>query len=180
MEILAHTLWTTAGVKVFNDSKNGKKQKINFGWAAFWGIFPDIVSLFLPIIFFSISLLAKTNTFESISTSRLIVNAYPISHTLYLYTHSLIIFAIVFLLVWLFIKKPPLAMTGWALHILLDIPSHGVGYFATPFLFPLSGYVFPYGVSWASPSFFLINYSILAIVWGIILFKKYRKKKVSI
>lgn len=38
MEIFAHTLWTTAGVKVFNDSSKGKKQKISFGWATFWGI----------------------------------------------------------------------------------------------------------------------------------------------
>lgn len=177
MEILAHTLWTTAGVKVFNDSPKNKGKKINFIWASFWGIFPDIISLFLPIIFFSISLITKANTFESFSASRLIVNAYPVSHTLYLYTHSLVIWASVFLLVWLFIKRPPLTMAGWALHILLDIPSHGIGYFSTPFLFPLSGYRFPYGVSWASIDFFIINYSILALVWGIILFKKYKKKK---
>jgi hypothetical protein len=176
MEILAHTLWTTAGVKVFNDSANNKKKKINFFWATFWGIFPDIVSLFLPIIFFGISLLNNTNTFESISASRIIVNAYPISHTLYLYTHSLIIWAFVFIFIWFLIRKPPLSMLGWALHIILDIPSHGVGYFATPFLFPLSEYRFPYGISWASTTFFILNYSILLIIWTIILFKKYKKK----
>jgi len=180
MEIFAHTLWTTAGVKVFNDSSKDKKKNINFVWASFWGIFPDIVSLFLPIILFSISLLLKVNTFESFSASRLIVNAYPVSHSLYLYTHSLVIWVIVFGIVWLFIKKPPLVMAGWALHILLDIPSHGIGYFATPFLFPLSNYRFPYGVSWASSGFFLLNYSIIFVIWGVILFKKYRKKKTII
>lgn len=176
MEIFAHTLWTTAGVKVFNDSS--KSKKVSFGWAAFWGIFPDIISLFLPIVFFSISLITNENTFQSVSASRIIVNAYPISHILYQYTHSFVIWLVIFLFVWLFSKRPPLVMFGWAIHILLDIPSHGIGYYATPFLFPLSDYKFPYGVSWASTGFFVVNYILLFITWSIILYKKYRKDKI--
>jgi hypothetical protein len=64
---------------------------------------------------------------------------------------------------------------GWALHILIDIPSHK-GFYETPFLFPLSNYKFDHGVSWGHPTYMLINYSALIIAY-ILIYLVFRKKK---
>jgi hypothetical protein len=55
-------------------------------------------------------------------------------------------------------------MLGWALHILIDIPTHSLRFFATPFLWPLSDYRFN-GISWGNRWFMLANYTALAIVY---------------
>lgn len=177
MEIFAHTLWTTAGVKVFNDSRKEKTKKISFVWSAFWGLFPDIFSLSLPIVIFAIGLIMGDYGLGSLPHTREVINSYNISLILYPMTHSLVIWGFVFGIVWIVMKRPPLVMLGWVFHIILDMPSHPMGVFATPLFYPLSNYKFQYGVSWASTSFFIINYSVLSIIWGIILFKKYIKKK---
>ena len=178
MEILAHTLWTTAVAKKANleAKKKNKKFKLDLLWAAFWGIFPDLFNLLIPMSLFLLGLFSGVYTFESFAATRIIVNAYDISHATYLLSHSLIIFVLVFSLVWFILKRPPWVMLGWAFHILIDIPSHSILYYSTPFLYPLSNYRFPYGVSWSNQWFMIINYLALALVWGTILFKKYKHK----
>jgi hypothetical protein len=66
-------------------------------------------------------------------------------------------------------------MLGWALHILIDIPTHQ-GIFAVRFLWPLSHYAFS-GIRWESPSFFAANYGLLCLVWACIWLQS--KKTVS-
>lgn len=179
MEIIAHTLWTTAGAKIANNvaKKKNKKIKFNYFWTAFWGLFPDIFSLSIPIIVFAFDYIFTNIDISSISQIREIVNSYNISLILYPITHSIIIFAFSFGLVWILRKSIPLAMFGWLSHIILDMPSHGEGVFATPIFYPISNWGFPYGTTWASTKFFIINYALILIVWGIILFIKHKNKK---
>lgn len=80
---------------------------------------------------------------------------------------------------WLVRKNVPLAMFGWALHILIDIPSHSISLYPTPFLWPISEYRFPYGVSWANQTFMIINYSALLIVWIFLIIYASKKSKIS-
>jgi len=40
---------------------------------------------------------------------------------LYNGTHSALVFPVCFAAVWLLLRKPPLEMLGWALHILIDV-----------------------------------------------------------
>lgn len=179
MEILAHTLWTAAAAKTANDRalKKNKKIKFNLFWTSFWGIFPDLFAFAIPFIIFLWNILFNSQVFESVAISRKIVDASGLSQVLYQYSHSIIIWAFVFGLVWLFSRKLPLSLLGWVFHIILDIPSHSITYYATPFLFPLSNYRFPYGISWSNKWFMIGNYTALLIVWGIILFKKHKKNK---
>jgi hypothetical protein len=179
MEILAHTLWSTAGAKLANDisKEKNKKFKFNYFWTAFWGIFPDIFSLSIPFVVFAIDILIGKYHLGSLPEIRNIINSYDISLILYPYSHSFVIWILFFALIWVLKKKPPYAMLGWALHILLDIPSHSVGFFATPFLFPISDYRFPYGVSWATKGFFIVNYIVLFFVWSFVLFRNKIFKK---
>ncbi len=177
MEILAHTLWTTAGVKKLNNDNNKLKNKpISYFWASFWGVFPDLFAFTIPFIYSFYRVLIKGETFGSFATRHQVADGFNLAHTLYQYSHSLVIFIIVFFLVWIILKRPYLAMLGWSLHILLDIPSHSISFFPTPFLFPISDYNFPYGIAWSTPWFMIINYIIIIIIWSFLLIKRAKNK----
>jgi len=175
---LAHTLWTTAVARKGNKEleKKNKLSKINMFWIAFFGIFPDLFAFTIPFIISFYKVASGQQDFGSFSTRHQVADGFNLSHTLYQYSHSLILWLLVFLIVWLIFKKPWLPLLGWLLHILIDIPSHALAFFPTPFLFPISTYVFPYGIAWSNKYFMIINYVTLAILWFIIIFKKYRKQ----
>jgi len=52
-----------------------------------------------------------------------------------------------------------------------------IEFYATPFLFPISEYRFPYGVSWGNTYYMIINYSALILVWGSIVIAKIKNRK---
>ena len=174
MDVLAHTLWANAGAKKLNNSlKRKNKPPISIRWASFWGVFPDIFAFGLPVFLSIFSILRGYSTFNDFSHHGQLDN-YGLSNVLYNYSHSLIIFLVVFSIVSLITKKFRWEMLGWALHIFLDIPTHSVKFFPTPFLFPISKYVFPNGFSWAEPWFMVLNYGSLVFVLYL-LYKKQNK-----
>jgi hypothetical protein len=177
MDILAHTLWTTAVAQKGNieGEKKNKKFKVNLFWVGFFGIFPDLFAFTIPFIFSFYKVIIGQQEFGSFSTRHQVADGFNLSHTLYQYSHSLVLWLLVFLIIWLIFRKPRLELLGWALHILIDIPSHSAVFFPTPFLFPISSYVFPYGVAWRTTWFMVLNYGALLILWGGILLKKYKK-----
>jgi hypothetical protein len=169
MDIFAHALWTSAGARGANESFF-KKHRISVAWTAFWGIFPDLFAFGIPMIL-SVPMIIK-NGFHF---DRSLLLGLP--QELYQYSHSLVIWAVVFLVVWLIAKRPKLALLGWALHILIDIPSHAGTFYPTPFLFPISNYKFLHGIPWSNKWYMLINYSCLLIVFGFMLIRDLRKKR---
>lgn len=77
-------------------------------------------------------------------------------NTYYVYTHSLVVLALVLAAVCLFRRRQFLWFgIPYALHILMDIPTHER--FQTPFLYPLSLWTFE-GVSWGHPLIFWPNW----------------------
>jgi membrane-bound metal-dependent hydrolase YbcI (DUF457 family) len=84
-------------------------------------------------------------------------------------THSLIVWAVVFFLLWQLMKKPPWLLGAWLLHILCDIPTHAASYFPTPFLWPFPT-PFVDGVPWSTPWFMAANYTAMFIVYGCLFF----------
>ena len=177
MDVLAHTLWTNAGARGVNAlrDKKGKPRVLHVGWTAFWGVLPDFFAFTVPFVIGLWRVISDHLPFEEIRNS-MHVGGFDLAAYLYQYSHSLVVFAIVFLLVWLVSRRPRWELLGWALHILIDIPSHAIGFYATPFLFPISDYRFPYGVSWGNTYFMIINYSALLLVWGGIVIKKIRNR----
>jgi hypothetical protein len=164
MDIFAHTLWTAASARGANASIL-KKNRISVAWSAFWGVFPDLFAFGLPFLFLIVGFIRGTYSFASLSQDHHIVPQFAMAHTLYQYSHSLVIWAVVFALVWAYCKRPRYELLGWLLHILIDIPSHSATFYPTPFLFPLSDYKFLDGISWANPTYMLINYSLLLVVF---------------
>ena len=180
MDIFAHTLWTNASARGVNAiaKKKGKKFHMHVGWTAFWGVVPDFFAFTAPFIVALYNIIFGGLSFSNTRGPTQVVEGFDLASYLYQFSHSLVIFILVFILVWFISKRPRWEMLGWALHIVIDIFSHSITFYPTPFLFPISEYRFPYGVSWAHPVFMIVNYSLLVLVWGGILFKKYIRKSV--
>jgi hypothetical protein len=165
MDIFAHVAWTNI---VFY--KKLKAERINRFIAMLFGVLPDFVS-FAPV--FVYQFFARKNFMELVGSN---VWMMRFAEESYKYTHSFVIFvAIVLVLYFLRSKSWYWPIWGWGLHILIDIPTHR-GFYETPFLFPISGYQFSHGISWAHPTFMIINYGALALIY-LVWFVVFRKQK---
>jgi hypothetical protein len=82
---------------------------------------------------------------------------------LYNFTHSAIVFCFCFGAFWLLVQKPVLEMLGWAIHIIVDVFTHG-GMFAIKFLWPVSS-VHVDGKRWETAWFLAANYTALASLY---------------
>ncbi len=170
MDVFAHTLWTNALFHI----KYAKQRRLRY-LAAFFGVVPDLLG-FTPLFIY---LLVSGEMFDGERLHFLYGTnwTYGFAQDAYLFTHSFVIFLICLLLV-TFIgnlilksKQGPLykfwvfwPMLGWGLHILIDIPTHP-DFYHTPFLYPLSDFRNEHGVSWAHPTFMIMNYSLLIAVY---------------
>ena len=101
MDILAHALWTTAAAKIVRD-KTG--QRLSLGWAAFWGVFPDLFSFTVPA-------LVRVWWYATGATHSLLPDAHRAQHFQYVWqlyhcSHSLVVFAVVFVVVWAVLRRP--------------------------------------------------------------------------
>lgn len=180
MDILAHTLWTNYGTRTANAlSKSKRRPPIHVGWATFFGIFPDLFAFTIPFLIALYSIATGAVSVGSFGSHHMPVAGFNLASFLYQFSHSLVIWALVFVLVWVLARRPRFELFGWLLHILIDIPSHAVSFYPTPFLFPISEYRFPYGVSWGNKYFMIINYSLLLVVsiYMIMAKKKLKSKK---
>lgn len=159
MDIFAHGLWSYA---IFH-----KKKYVLL--ATLFGILPDILSFG---IIFMINLI--NGNFQRgppliDSLPRWLFAAYNL-------THSFVMFIAVFVLIYFVTKKWFWPLTAWAIHILIDIPTHSTRFFPTPFLWPASNYKFD-GISWATSWFMLVNYGSLLVIFLIIAHNKAKGKK---
>lgn len=147
MDILAHVLWAWALLR-----RSGK-----FWLVAASAALPDLISFgpHLAGSLFNGTLAPGKPELHTLS---------PYVFTSYSLTHSVIVCAVVLGFISVIRKSVPLWLWGWPLHILIDIPTHSMEYFPTPFLWPLSDYRFD-GMSWATPWFIILNYSALAITY---------------
>ena len=167
MDVVAHGLW---GGALF--CRRGRRQ---FFGGLIVGMAPDLLSFGVFHVMHPRWILLRLAGEISGPPAFSILPAY----VFYAYnlTHSLVVWAIAFSLLWLFIKRPPWLFGAWLLHILCDIPTHATSYFPTPFLWPFPT-PFVNGISWATPEFLVANYSCLIVVYtGIFL---YSRKKQSL
>ena len=180
MDILAHSLWTNLAKESFNLKF---KKEVKTSWAIFWGIFPDLFA-FTPLFlwgFFNLILGRQIIPPSPEKLEPVSFNSLSISHLtslLYSISHSLIVFALVFGLIYFFKKRIYFALFGWPLHILIDIPTHSYKFYPTPFLWPISNFKLG-GISWAEPWFMILNYSSLLIISAFIYKKRKFKSQIS-
>jgi len=198
MDTLAHGLWAVAAAKTANSVA---QKKIRTGWVLFWGVLPDLFSFTPAICWLLWLVLVKGVPYAQVPRPELLppeVRAkflvFRLTDALYHPSHSLIIFAGVFFLVWAArwyrlnyyraVKlpvvaatpaTPPWEMCGWLLHILIDIPSHTLRLYPTPFLWPLSDLKVD-GISWGRPWFMALNYGALLTMFIVLRLRAGRKR----
>lgn len=162
MDVISHGLW---GGLAF-----GRKTKKDY-WLGFsFGVAPDVLSFGILTIVQILGLRPAID-WESGPVAAAIPDYV---YQFYNITHSLIIFAAVFGIIWLIRKKPYLPLLAWGFHVLLDIFTHSTQFFATPFLWPLSNFKFN-GTPWSHPEIFFPNWALLII--GYIIWRRYTKRK---
>lgn len=187
MDILSHGLWAAAGGKALSNrpSTGSGNNRLNLKWSFFWGMFPDLFAFTVPVIWMLFNAAMGTlpqggwpgrNEFEPSAHDGLPVMR--LATTLYQYSHSIIVFAIVATVLLFYCsragKRTPLEMLGWPLHILMDIPTHSYRFFPTPVFWPISQWKFD-GFSWAHPVFMAVNYGLLVVVF--LLLSRWRKSR---
>ena len=177
MDILAHMLWANYGARAGNKVLEKKKKPvISLAWPTWWGVFPDLFAFTIPFCIVIFNVIFKGQSLSLIRNHHGLAGGFDIASFLYQFSHSLVIWAVVFAVVWILSRRPRLVLLGWLLHILIDIPSHAGNMYPTPFLFPISDYRFLDGISWANPTYMIVNYSLL-LIFTLYFFSK-RKKRV--
>lgn len=159
MDIISHGLWGSAAF--------GRKNRRAFWLAFLFGIMPDFVA-FAPYFI---------GTWLGLVTGPSIPRVPGIPHEppdpaliprfvyqIYNVSHSIIVFAVAFGLLWILFRRPFWEMGAWGLHILFDIPFHTSRFFPTPFLWPISDLKIS-GISWAEPVVFFPNVILLATIY---------------
>lgn len=160
MDFISHGLW--GGIAF------GRKNRRAFFWAFLFGVMPDLLSFGL-FSFMRILGLASGPDWSNGLPAMSEIPRYV--HTMYDITHSLFIFILALALVLLVTKKVFWPMFAWGLHILMDIPTHSMLFFATPFLWPFSDYKFD-GIGWSHPYIFYPNAALLMLLYFLFLYSK--------
>ena len=154
MDVIAHGLW--GGAAFF---AQGRKQ---FLAGILIGMAPDLLSFGVFHVTHPGWLTLRLA--GQISGPPALTLLPPYVFHAYNITHSLIVWAVAFFLLWQLTRKPPWLLGAWLLHILCDIPTHSTSYFPTPFLWPLPT-PFVNGVPWSMPWFMVANYATMFIVY---------------
>ena len=167
MDFFSHIAWTYI---IFH-----KLKKKHLYLALLFGALPDIIgwgSLLFYNIFFASFRFGKPN----------LTSIPDWTWTLYGISHSLVVFGVILLLIWLIFRRIPLFVLAYPIEILMDIPTHSREFLPTPFLWPLSDWHFP-GFSWGQQWFILLNWSLIIVLITYInrnkikeLFKRKNKK----
>ena len=151
MDIISHGLY--GGIAF------GQKNKRDYWWSFVFGIAPDFFSFG---VFTAMTALGVSPRYVQLRNDA--VPQYV--HSLYNVTHSLVIFAVVFLIVWTLHKKPFLPMLAWPLHILVDIPLHSTAFFPTPFFWPFFNNLRVNGIPWGEPIILIPNVILLVVLYS--------------
>jgi membrane-bound metal-dependent hydrolase YbcI (DUF457 family) len=165
MDFISHGLW--GGVAF------GRKSRKIYLLAFGISIMPDILT---EGLFFALYLL-NIGGMPGWENGHPNITDYPLfAQNLYNITHSLVIFAFVFALIWATRKRPLWIIGAWGLHILIDIPTHALVLFPTPFLWPISNYRVN-GIGWDNPYIMVVDIILLIAVYSLWLYPRVFSKK---
>ncbi len=164
MDFVSHALW--GGVAL------GRSRKRDFLLAASISIMPDLLTEGLFMLLYLLGI----GGMPGWQNGHPNITDYPLfAQTLYNITHSSIVFAAVFGLLWVVIGRPMWVITTWGLHILIDIPTHSLALFPTPFLWPISNLKFD-GIGWDQPVVWVVDISLLITSYALWLYPGLRRR----
>jgi membrane-bound metal-dependent hydrolase YbcI (DUF457 family) len=165
MDFVSHGLWGSVSF--------GRKSKKLFMLAAGISILPDILTEGL----FGALYLLNIGGMPGWEHGHPNISDYPtFAQNLYNITHSIVIFAIMFGLLWIILRRPMWIIAVWGLHILIDVPTHSLALFPTPFLWPISDFKVD-GIGWDNPVILAIDIILLTTAYSLWLYPKIRWKQ---
>lgn len=165
MDIISHSLW--GGIAL------GRKKKSDFIHTLLFSVLPDILA---EGIMFGLVILG-VNNMPTIEHGHPNITEFPLyAQNFYNATHSLIIFITVFVIIWAIRKKPYILLLAWALHIIIDIPTHSFELFPTPFLWPVSDFKIN-GIPWDNSIILIPDIILLAILYSL-WFYQFKKNQI--
>ncbi|HUU40217.1 MAG TPA: hypothetical protein VMW42_04690 [Desulfatiglandales bacterium] len=164
MDFVSHALW--GGIAF------GRRTRKIFLTATGISLLPDVLTEGL----FAVLLVLNIGGMPGWGEGHPDITAYPLwAQNFYNFTHSLVVFTLAFFLIWVFVRKSVWVVGAWGLHILIDIPTHSIELFPTPFLWPLSDFKID-GVGWHNPIVFAANVLLLLGAYSLWLGRKNRNK----
>ncbi|MBM3149264.1 MAG: hypothetical protein FJZ88_04445 [Chloroflexi bacterium] len=167
MDFVSHGLW--GGIAF------GRRSRRVFLVAAGISLLPDVLTEGL----FAALYLMNIGGMPGWEHGHPNITAYPLwAQILYNAAHSLVVFTLGFLLIWALVRKPVWIAGAWGLHILIDIPTHSMELFPTPFLWPLSELRVD-GVDWSNPIVLGVNVILLGAAYWLWLRNRKRNDEVS-
>ena len=158
MDILSHGLW--GGIAF------GRRSRRDYLWTFGISLMPDVLG---EGVMFGVAALTGM-PLPSAEHGHPNITEFPLPlQQCYNATHSLVLFAAVFLAVWAVRRRTYLPLAAWGLHILIDIPTHSLALFPTPFLWPFSVLKVD-GMPWHTPAVLIPNVLLLlgAYAWWVI------------
>lgn len=170
MEMLSHILWTNLVFKELPIEQRGV--------AIAFGVLPDLITFSALVVRDYVKKFASWRgvpiTFRNMASRILHHKGIPsqrfpgYSHVIYKYSHSLPLWALVTIILYLLgLEWWALVFCAWGFHLFLDIFSHSEeSIFITRAFWPISNYQFP-GIKWHDKKFVIANYLILAILYAV-------------
>jgi membrane-bound metal-dependent hydrolase YbcI (DUF457 family) len=163
MDIISHGLW--GGIAF------GRTNKKSFWLSFLLGMGPDLLA-FAPFFILILLGVVKRPNFSREPPDPNSIPHYV--YQLYNFSHSLIVFALLFVILWLIFRRPIWEFCAWGLHILFDIPTHSYKFFPTPFLWPVSHFEIN-GHSWATREILIPDVLLLLILYAWFFLSKRKK-----
>ncbi|HEX8988083.1 MAG TPA: hypothetical protein VF816_08980 [Rhodocyclaceae bacterium] len=167
MDVLSHGLW--GGIAF------GRRSRRAFWTAVAFGMAPDLLA-FGPHFAGSLWSALEGAPYQPTDPAHGYADIPSYVFLAYQVTHSLVVFTGAFLIAWLLRGRPWWPMAAWGLHVLMDIPTHGLGFFPTPFLWPLFD-VRVDGIPWSRPVIFVPNVILLSLsyLWYFLIHRRKRR-----
>jgi hypothetical protein len=158
MDIFSHILWTYVPFR----------NKLWRDEALFFAILPDFgfLLIFLYVLFGTPTIVGFPQALPKVPDILLVI---------YFTLHSFVTLGIVALIIWRLKPRLLPALSGWFIHIMLDIPVHD-GYFGTRFLYPILPDLYISGISWVDYRVLAVSYLALVIVYAYSLRRERRKR----
>jgi hypothetical protein len=158
MDFLAHAFWTNL---IYQQADPATRYL-----AIVLGTAPDVVSFAPELVRSAVGRRLKAWRKVDQNNIQQISRSIPWwVYRLYDITHSIPIWLAGFGIWWWAAGRIPWAAFAWLIHILVDIPTHSIRFFPTPFLWPLSDFKVN-GISWGEKWFMRLNYGSLIVLYA--------------
>lgn len=167
MDVISHGLWATAVAEVLR--RRGVVTTGQVAGTAAFGLMPDLMAL-VPVSIWAVGSESSIDAIRAYVFARpgsepvMAPWAHILEHHIHCSAHSIIILSLITLLSFWRVRWMLVPLTGWWVHLALDVPTHSSEYYAVTVFYPLTEWSFD-GIAWTHPAVLGMNYAALTLVY---------------